>query len=303
MKRYLPALVLLLLLAWLPLACDKDKEPEVWLWSYQDSLDVMELLEPEQDFLSSKGHLPDEVVAVALLEDIQEAIRQDTSSVRYLVSEFSFSISDSSYGFKFDLGIDTTITTYVVDTLKGSIELKVDSLFERGSDSALAADTTVLKMLRYSSRGDVFFDSLGGDAAWRTLKYSGGITGSTPEVATAPSFDSLILAYPAGGLTVISSAEEGAYGMRGLFETNDLIHVSPGESVSVEDVFVSGNNTLLIYLADDKGNWSPYESGAGVAFTSKGKSRLYIIGIRLAGFVYPSDEWSSVIWGIPVIVD
>jgi len=303
MKRYLPALVLLLLLAWLPLACDKDEEPEVWLWSYQDSLDLMELLEPEQGFLSSKGHLPDGVVAVALLEDIQEAIRQDTSSVRYLVSEFSFSISDSSYGFKFDLAIDTTITTYVVDTLKGSVELKVDSLFERGSDSALAADTTVLKMLRYSSRGDVFFDSLGGDAAWRTLKYSGGITGSTPDVATAPSFDSLILAYPAGGLTVISSAEEGAYGMRGLFETKDLIHVSPGESVSIEDVFVSGNDTLLIYLADDKGNWLPYESGAGVAFTSKGKSRLYIIGIRLAGFVYPSDEWSSVIWGIPVIVD
>jgi len=292
-----------LLLAWLPLACDKDEEPEVWLWSYQDSLDLMELLEPEQGFLSSKGHLPDGVVAVALLEDIQEAIRQDTSSVRYLVSEFSFSISDSSYGFKFDLAIDTTITTYVVDTLKGSVELKVDSLFERGSDSALAADTTVLKMLRYSSRGDVFFDSLGGDAAWRTLKYSGGITGSTPDVATAPSFDSLILAYPAGGLTVISSAEEGAYGMRGLFETKDLIHVSPGESVSIEDVFVSGNDTLLIYLADDKGNWLPYESGAGVAFTSKGKSRLYIIGIRLAGFVYPSDEWSSVIWGIPVIVD
>jgi len=292
-----------LLLAWLPLACDKDEEPEVWLWSYQDSLDVMELLEPEQDFLSSKSHLPDGVVAVALLENIQEAIRQDTSSVRYLVSGFSFSISDSSYGFKFDLAIDTTITTYVVDTLKGSVELKVDSLFERGSDSALAADTTVLKMLRYSSRGDVFFDSLGGDAAWRTLKYSGGITGSTPEVATAPSFDSLILAYPAGGLTVISSAEEGAYGMRGLFETKDLIHVSPGESVSIEDVFVSGNDTLLIYLADDKGNWLPCESGAGVAFTSKGKSRLYIIGIRLAGFVYPSDEWSSVIWGIPVIVD
>ena len=303
MKRYLPALVLLLLLAWLPLACDKDEKPEVWLWSYQDSLDVMELLEPEQGFLSSKSHLPDDEVVVAIPEEIQEAIRQDTSSVRYLVSGFSFSISDSFYGYKFDLAIDTTITTYVVDTLKGSVELKVDSLFERGSDSALAADTTVLKMLRYSSRGDVFFDSLGGDAVWRTLKYSGGIRGSTPDVATAPSFDSLILTYPSGGLTVISSAEEGAYGMRGLFETKDLIHVSPGESVSVEDVFVSGNDTLLVYLADDKGNWTPYESGSGVAFTSKGKSRFYIIGIRLAGFVYPSNDWSSVLWGIPVIVD
>lgn len=292
-----------MLLAWLPLACDKDEEPQVWVWSYQDSLDVMGLLEPEKGFLSSEGHLPDGEVVAAIPEEILALIRQDTSSLRYLVSGFSFSISDSFYGYKFDLGIDTTITTYVVDTLKGSVELKVDSLFERGSDSALAADTTVSKMLRYSSRGDVFFDSLGGDAVWRILKYSGGIMGSTPEVATAPSFDSLILAYPSGGLTVISSAQEGAYGMRGLFETKDLIHVSPGESVSLEGIFISGNDTLLIYLADDKGNWTPCESGAGVAFTGRGKSRLYIIGIKLAGFVYPSDEWSSVIWGIPVIVD
>jgi|GEM_PF-2486590 len=303
MKRYLSLVILLLCLVWLPVACKKDDEPEVWRWSYQDSLDVVDLLEPQQGFLSSKNHLPEGQIVVAVPEETLEVIRQDTSSVRYLVSGFSFSITNSVYAYTFDLGIDTTITAYVVDTLKGSVELKVDSLFERGSDSALAADTNIYKMLRYSSRGDVFFDSLGGDATWRLLKYSGGIMGSTPEVATAPSFDSLVLAYPSGGLTVISSADPDVYGMRGLFEPEDLIHISSGESVSVEEVFVSGDDTLLIYLADDKGNWIIHEPGASVSFTGKGKSRFYIIGIGLGSFVYASDEWSSVIWGIPVIVD
>jgi hypothetical protein len=301
MKRYLP--IFLAFLIGLPLACKKDEEPETWVWDYQDSLDVMELLEPEKGFLSSESHLPDGEVAVAIPEELLDLIRQDTSSVRYFVSGFSFSTTESFYGYKFDLGIDTTVTAYVVDTLIGNVKLEADSLFERGSDTALAVDTSISKMLRYSSRGDVFFDSLGGDASWRIVKYSGGTTGSTPEVASAPSFDSLILSYPAGELTVVASAEEGIYGMRGLFEPQDLIHISAGETVDVEEVFVTGNDTLLIYLTDGKGNWSPYELGGSVGFASKGKSRLYIIGTRLSSFIYPSDEWSSILWGIPIIVD
>lgn len=303
MKRYFP--ILLAFLVWFVLVCRKDEEPEVWVWTYQDSLDVMELLEPEKGFLSSENHLPPngEEVDVVISEETLDLIRQDTSSVRYFVSGFSFSITESFYGYRFDLGIDTTITAYVVDTLLGNVELKIDSLFERGSDSALAVDTSISKMLRYSSRGDVFLDSLGGDAAWRIAKYSGGITGSAPEVASAPSFDSLILSYPGGDLTVIASAEEGVYGMRGLFEPQDLIHVSAGENVAVEEVFVTGNDTLLVYLANTKGNWSPYELGGSIGFASKGKSRLYVIGVRLSSFIYSPDEYSSVLWGIPVIVD
>jgi hypothetical protein len=301
MKRYF--LILLAFLIWFPLACKKDEEPEIWVWTYQDSLDVMELLEPEKGFLSSENHLPQGEVAIAIPEELLDLIRQDTSSVRYFVSGFSFSITESFYGYKFDLGIDTTITTYVVDTLIGNVELEADSLFERGSDAALAVDTSISKMLRYSSRGDAFFDSLGSDAAWRIVKYSGGITGFTPEVASAPSFDSLILSYPGGNLTVTASAEEDVYGMRGLFEPQGLINISAGQSLTVEEVFVTGNDTLLIYLADNKGNWSPYELGGSIVFTGKGKSRLYIIGVRLASFIYPADEWSSILWGIPVIVN
>lgn len=301
MKRYL--LFLLAFLIWFPFACNKDEESEVWVWTYQDSLDVMELLEPEEGFLSSESHLPQGEVVVAIPEELLDLIRQDTSSVRYFVSGFSFSITESFYGYEFDLGIDTTVTAYVVDTLVGSVELEADSLFERGSDTALAVDTSISKMFRYSSRGDVFFDSLGGDAVWRIAKYSGGIMGSTPEVASAPSFDSLVISYPGGELTVIASAEEGIYGMRGLFEPQDLIHISAGENLTVEEVFVTGSDTLLIYLADSKGNWSPYGLGGSIGFSSRGKSRLYVIGIRLSGFIHPSDEWTSVLWGIPVIVD
>jgi len=305
MKKYTPfPLILLapLALMWLLVACEKE-EPQPWYWTYQDSLDVMELLEPQGEFLSSAGHLPDDEVEVTIPEDVLQAVRMDTSSVRYLVSTISLSADDSIYAYYFDLGIDTTVTVYVVDTLEGIVELKVDSMFEQGADSAVAADTSISKVLRYASRGDVFADSLGGDAAWRLLKYSGGISGATPAVEYAPSFDSLVLGYSGGELTVIPSAEEGVYGMRGLLGVDELIRISTGQSVTVQEIFTPADDTLLFYVADETGDWIPYEPGTSVAFSSAGKSRIYVIGISLGSLVSAGSDWSSVVWGIPVIVD
>lgn len=302
MKPYLLFLLPLAFLAWI--ACDGEDTPAVWDWTYQDSLQVVEALAGERDFLSSRDHLAQGRVEVEIGPDTLNVVRADTLSRRYLISSFSFSVTDSFYGYRFDPGLDTTVTAYVLDSLEGRVSLEVDSVFEPDSHTASPLDTTLERFYRYSSRGDAFLDSLGEeDTTWRIAKYSGGIRGTTPEVASAPGFDSLVLAHPGGEVIVRNTADPDVYGIRGLYPAAELIGLAPGESVSVEEIHTPPSDTLLIFLTDGKGNWQTYQPGQGFTFQEEGKQRLYVVGIRLGSLVYPSAEYSSLVWGIPLIVE
>jgi len=303
MKKLLVSLGSTLALLAVLAGCDKDELPEAWVWSLQDSVDVMELLEPQAQALSSAAHLPSGAVGVAFSEELLAAVRSDTSYDRYLVREFSFALSDSVYAYDFILGTDTTVTAYVLDSLEGTVELVVDSILERGSDSATALDTTLTKTLRYSSWGAVFFDSLGGDGKWRTARYSGGSQGAMPALESSPDFDSVALSYEGGELTVVGSADPDVYGIKRLFDADELLHLSSGTDLKVEDVWVSGADTLLIYVKAEQ-DWLPYEQGVSLTFSRKGMARLYLIGIAPHSLLDASEQWwEGVVWGITVVVE
>lgn len=281
--------------------CDNNTTPETWSWEVEDSTAIMELLSPQETFLSTKDHLPGSQVTVSIPPDLLESVKEDTSATRYRVKEFSFSLTDSIYAYKFESAVDTTVTGFIYDTLKGLVTLNVDSFFPRGSDSLIALDTTLSKVFRYSSRGAIFFDSLDGTAAWRIAKYSGGSDGQTPDVASSPVLDSVKLEYGSNNLKIIFPADTTAYGIRGLFDTSKLVSVTAGGSISLKGIYPSISDTLILYIKGEDG-WLPYEQDMSVTFSKKGKTHLYVIGISPSGLVFASSDWSSVIWGIPVIV-
>ncbi len=302
MKRLLYPIIFVIPFLGIFAGCNTNTKPEAWSWNVDDSLAIMELLGPQQAFLSTHGHLPVSQVAVNIPLDLMESIKSDTSSTRYIVKEFSFSITDSVYAYKFESAVDTTVTGFVCDTLNGQVTLKADSFFARGSDTLVALDTTLTKPFRYSSRNAVFFDSLDGTTKWRIAKYSGGSDGQTPDVASSPILDSVKLEYASRDLKVIFPADTGIYGIRGLFDTSKFVSVASGGSISLKGIYPRSGDTLLLYVKGEAG-WLPYEEDMSVTFSTKGKTRLYVIGISLSSLVLASDDWSSVLWGIPVVVN
>lgn len=275
-----------------------------WVWTTEDSVAIVALMEQEKTFLSSQDDLPRDTLAVTLSSEVWDGVRSDTSSKRYVASAFSLSVTDSSCAYGFDSGIDTTVTAYVYDTLKGTVQIHVDSLFAQGSDSAAALDTTLTKTLRYTSRSAVFFDSLGGDAVWRIAKYSGGTDGQTPDVAGSPSLDTLYLACGSGELAVVFTRDTLSpnYAIRGLYTEDSLIHISAGGSVQIKSMAVLGSDTLLFFVKG-AGDWLAYEPDISLTFPSKGKYRLYVMGINYRGLVWLAEEFASVLWAVPVIVE
>lgn len=285
------------------LGCPPPEE-NPWIWTTEDSVVIMALIEPERAFLSSQDDLPRDTLGVVFSAETWEGILSDTSSRRYHVSGFSLTISDSSYVYEFDPGLDTTVTAYVLDTVKGNVHLLVDSVLERGSDSSLALDTTLSKVLRYTSRTAVFFDSLGGDAEWRIVKFSGGTDGQTPDVANSPTLDTLYLGYGSQELVVVFQPDTLAsnYAIRGLYPEDSLLHISPGSTVQIKSIAVLGTDTLIFFVRG-AGDWLPYVPDMSVAFPTKGKHRLYVMGINYRSLVWLAEEWSSVLWAVPVIVE
>ncbi len=302
MKRLIYSIIFVIPILGTFTGCNDNTTPEVWTWEVDDSIAIMALLEPQEAFLSTRDHLPGTQVAVNIPLDLLENIKLDTTSTRYLIKAFSFSVTDSVYAYKFESAVDTTVTGYVFDTLKGLVTLNADSFFPHGSDSLTALDTTLSKPFRYSSRGAIFFDSLGGTAAWRIAKYSGGSDGQTPDVASSPVLDSVMLEYASNDLKVIFPADTSIYGIRGLFDTSKFVNIAAGGNISLKGIYPATNDTLILYVKGE-GEWLPYEQDMNITFSKKGKTRLYVIGVSLTGLIYASDDWSSVLWGIPVIVN
>jgi hypothetical protein len=282
-------------------SCNNNTTPEAWSWTVDDSTAIMALLEPQEVFLSTKDHLPDSQVIVSIPSDLMESVKEDTGSIRYHANGFSFSITDSVYAYKFESAVDTTVTGFVFDTLKGLVTITTDSFLPQGSDTLIPLDTTLSKPFRFSSRGAVFFDSLDATTTWRIAKYSGGSDGQTPDVASSPVLDSLRLEYGSNNLKVIFPADTSVYGIRGLFDTSKFVTIATGGSISLEGIYPTAGDILILYVKGEEG-WLPYEQNMSVTFSKKGKTHLYVIGISLSSLIYASNDWSSVLWGIPVIV-
>ncbi|MBN2379553.1 hypothetical protein JXM67_07105 [candidate division WOR-3 bacterium] len=271
-----------------------------WVWTAEDSLDIVALLESCDGFLSSAGHLPSNALVVEISPETLAAIQADTTSLRYLVSEIGFTVEDSSYGYTFELGIDTTVTVRAIDTLKGNVEFTVFAILEQGSDTVIDTSFSLTKALRYSSWNYAFCDST--DEEWRIAKFSGGLEGTAPQAAFAPRLTSVKLGYPGGSKTVLPAASAGDYAVDGLYEPDELVTVASGAVVSVDSIASPEDDTLLLFVSDGS-DWEAYYPGISVGFGSSGKTRLYIIGISLESFVFPSAEWACIVWGIPVAVE
>jgi hypothetical protein len=298
----LPALAWLIVALSVPIAftgCNRDTIPEIWDWTVSDSVDIMALLEPEEGFLTTSDFEPSSAVTISLDPDTLAAITANTAFDRYWVSSVSVVSEDSFYGYEFDLGIDTTVTCRVVDTLKGNIFLQADSVMERGATQFVVADTQLTPTLRYSSWSYVFFDSLGGE--WRIAKYSGGGTGTTPDVSFSPQIDSIALSYPGGSKMIHSSSDTSVYSIAKLMETGDWIHLDPGDQITIDAIYTPTSDTLLFFVSSG-GDWTRYEPGTSLSFSSR--SHLYIIGLDITSIVMAADEeWKSIVWGIPVRVN
>ncbi|NLI98017.1 hypothetical protein GX441_05075 [bacterium] len=301
MKKYLYPIFVIVPMLVIFSSCEEPK-PEAWLWNADDSLAIMELVEPQKGFLSSKDFIPSSAISISFPAELIEQIKSDTSYNRYLVKEFSFSLTDSVFAYKFESAVDTTVTGYVYDTLKGQITLSVDSFFAQGSELPEALDTSFTKALRYSSRNAIFFDSLGGDSKWRIAKYSGGCDGQSPDVSASPVLDSLKLDFGSKNLTVIFPADTILYGIRGLHEPSKFVSISSGQSISIAGVYPKETDTIVLYVKGE-GGWIPYTDGISLAFSKKGLQRIYVIGISLKSILTATGEWSSVIWGLPIVVN
>ena len=298
MRKFFEFGLLGLILAGLFAGCETTP-PEPWAWTPQDSLDITALLDEDGGFLSSVDYLPASAVAVQIPPETLAVYKSDTTTTRYLVKDIRFTVSDSFFGYDLEPALDTTVTANVLDTLKGKVYLAVDSVLERGSDTFIASSDTLVKTLRYASWNAVFFDST--DTAWRRAKYSGGIQGTAPEVAFAPRIASVKLGYPGCEKTVFPGASADYYGISGLYESGELISLSPGEEVSIDEIAVT-QGTMFLFVS--KGSeWVPYTPGVKVRFDTEGKSRLYVIGISIESLLYSSTEWACLVWGIPVIVE
>lgn len=267
----------------------------------EDSVAINDLVDAEKDFLSSTDDIPDAVLTVTIPTDVLDSvISKDTTSRRYIVSSVSFDVTDTLCGYGFEEGLDTTVTVFIHDTLKGSVLLEVDSVYEQGDTTATALDTTLTKVLRYYAQSAVLSDST--SETWYLTKYSGGLDGYTPDVETAPQLDEVIIKDGYGDRTIVFQPDTSEYGIRGLYEPIDIITLLPSIMYSIEDITVRGPDTLQ-YLIKGSGDWVVYQPGMMFSFPDTGYYRLYIMGIYLPSLVYQAEEWQSVIWGITVIVE
>ncbi len=286
--------------------CTKPEE-KLWTWNYQDSVDIQSRIDAERNFLSSRMHLDGTDIKISLPDDIIQKIRNDTASgrVRYMVSKLSFIVADSVLSDSFTIDqLDTTVTAGIVDTLKGKAVLFVDSLFKADSVSAVAPaanEAKLEKFYHYSSYMGVFCDSVGGK--WRIAKYSGGVNGWSPDLANAPELLSVTLGVNSGKRVVELEPNGKNYSIRGLLKESDILTVSPKQKISVENIAVKGQDTLLLFVKTAEG-WLPFDASSpvSVSFSSAGKHRIYLMGIDLSSLIYKSDEYKSVVWGINVIV-
>lgn len=305
MKKFAFFFVLCGLTAVAFLAGCEEPIPELWTYSYSDSLAVSELLDSEQDFLTTQGYVSSAPVSLTLTAEYTDSVRADTAYTRYLVSAFSFQMTDTVLAYQLEASPDTTITAYVRDTLTGSIELTVDSLWEQGADSATVYDTTLSVGFRYGSLNGVYIDSAGNDAEWQISKYLGGSHGSTPDASEAPELSSVTLTYGSQTLTVTraDTAASAAYTVTGLYEPSDLIHISAGSSVTVDEIIQETTEDLVLYISH-AGSWLPYTPGMELTFSAAGEHRFYVVGINPRSLLYAVEDYvKSVVWGIPVVVD
>jgi len=269
-----------------------------WIWNADDSVAIAGLLDEEAEFLCPGDLLGSQAVTFDITTEMADNLIEDTSSVRYFVSEISFEVTDTVSEYNYTLGVDTTVTVDVADTLKGKVYLQVDSLLSKGSTEFSVTDTTLEKTLRFASWNGVFADST--DASWYLAKFSGALEGTAPSVAMAPRIDSVSLRYPGGSKRVLPSASPGEYAVDGLYEVDDLIGVNPGEQITVDEIFSDDN---LIFFISKGSEWIPYTPGTGLTFSTTGKSRIYVIGMSVDAVAYSSTEWDCIVWGIPVIVE
>ncbi|MBD3285928.1 hypothetical protein GF359_05560 [candidate division WOR-3 bacterium] len=296
MNRISVILLALICLAGLFSVCEESEGP--WIWNADDSLAITGCLDEEADFLSSINLLPSQATSLVYPAGSADSLVSDTTAVRYFVSEIDFEITDTVSGYEFTLSIDTTVTVDVVDTLKGKVLLKVDSLLPEDSTGFRLTDTTLEKTLRFASWNGVFADSA--DTSWLLAKFSGALQGTAPNVALAPGFESVTLSYPGGGRQVYPSASPEDYAVDGLYEPDGLISVSQGDEVTVDEVLTDDEFILFVKQGSE---WIPYSPGIGVTFNSTGKSRIYVIGMSVWGVAYASTEWDCIAWGIPVLVE